>query len=194
MSRLRAAPVFYMSDGNSIATFPNAADCYPTQLLASTGWTGLNKAVPSTPWGQLDDTFPVRCAPYMKAGLVPVYGMVGGIADVQLGASAAVIYTRVKAMATLARAAGGASTLVIASTITPYDLLSAPLETVRLDANTLLLADADVAFDAVVDLCAAPMDDPTNTTYYSDGLHPTTVGAGLIATRMAAAVTPLLPA
>lgn len=184
--------MFVVFDGNSINRFPAEPNTYPTQMLADTGWAGRNEGLSSHPWGQLDDTFAMRCAPHMKSGLVTVYAMVGGILDYQLGASGATVYTRSKAMATLARAASPGTVLVVASTTTPYDLLGGAEETARLAGNTTILADADNAFDDVVDLCASPMHDPTNTTYYSDGVHPTATGASMIADRMAAAITALL--
>ncbi len=59
--------------------------------------------------------------------------------------------------------------------------------------NSSLRANVGKRFDAIVDQdTATAMADSTNTTNYADGIHPTSVGHGLLAPVFTAAVLPLL--
>lgn len=59
------------------------------------------------------------------------------------------------------------------------------------DGNALVMADASTAFDRKVDYASTvPLDDPSNTTYYGDGTHPTALGN----TFMFAALQPAIDA
>lgn len=195
MSTFRTPPVFCLFDGNSIGNYPTLADSYPTQMLASTGYVGRNVAISGAAWASLgasplaNPPFRRRASIFLNGGQATAYLMVGGIQDVQNGLTAAQVYTVHKNQADLARSYNP-GLLIIDSTITPYSSLPGAQETVRVDANALIMADVDNKFDAQVDLSAL-MPDPNNATYYGDGLHPTVAGAAVIAAAMAAAVDAL---
>jgi hypothetical protein len=183
-------------DGNSINRFPAEPNTYPTQLLMATGWRGRNVAISGMAWSQLDETsdgnppFSRRVGPYLNVGDVNGYLMVGGIQDYLYGTVAEGMYDYQKAAAVLARSYNP-NVLVVTSTTTPAAGLTVPQEAERVQGNALLLSDPDGAFAAVVDLDGL-MPDYTDTTYYSDEVHLTVVGAGVAATAMAAAYAALL--
>lgn len=61
------------------------------------------------------------------------------------------------------------------------------------DGNALVLADASAAFDYKVDLAGdSRLADPTNTTYYIDGTHPTNTGRQVMADLIAPALDAIL--
>lgn len=74
-----------------------------------------------------------------------------------------------------ARRAAGADKVLI-TTVPPGTIptwYSSAQNTVRVAYNVLLRANTNAKFDGVVDFDAAPhAADPTDTTYYIDGLHP----------------------
>ena len=85
-----------------------------------------------------------------------------------------------------ARVAGAKAT--VACTVPPSTSFSGPQETQRQALNLLLLASSH--FDAVADLAAVPeAEDPTDTQFYSDGLHPTSALAVLFAEEIALALS-----
>lgn len=190
----RAPRVWVITDGNSINNYPDATNCYPTQLFAT--YPGKNLAISGLGWGQLDETvslgapFSLRVAPYLKGGERTAYLMVGGIQDYQLGATGAQAYTRWCDQADLVRAVTPTA-IVIASTTTPATAVTGSPETERVAGNALIMADASNKFDAQVDL-AALYPDPTDTLYYTTGLHPTTLMATGIAAAMGAALAGVL--
>jgi hypothetical protein len=197
----RVPPVFVLFDGNSINNYPGnsqtSATAYPAQFLDSVSYKGKNVAVSGSGWASLDAVnngngnppFSRRAAIYGECGQTSVYLMVGGIQDYQFGSTAAQAYDLHVVQAGLARAAG--FDIVIDSTCTPASSVVGAIETERVAGNVLILADADTAFDAVVDLDDL-LPNPADTTYYSDGLHPTEAGALVIANAMKAALVALL--
>ncbi len=61
------------------------------------------------------------------------------------------------------------------------------------DGNALVMADASAAFDYKVDLAGdSRLADPTNTTYYIDGTHPTNAGRQVMADLVAPALNAIL--
>ena len=110
---------------------------------------------------------------------------VGGTTDVLVETVAADILADAEAFWT-ARASAGWG-FIVAATITPSTLFNGTKETLRLATNTLIRAST--VPDAIADLAADPLlDDYTDTTYYSDGTHPTAAGATAIANVILAAL------
>jgi hypothetical protein len=109
--------------------------------------------------------------------------MCGGTSDIWGGDSGATVYSDMYTYSDNARTYG--IDLVIACTITPNTGNSGAQETQRLDANSRIIADASNKFDYSVAMAEdTDLDDASNTTYYYDGIHFTTLGA----TRAAAVV------
>lgn len=115
----------------------------------------------------------------------------GGTTDIAVSVSGATTYSRLVTIAQNFKAAGG--THFIASTTTPSTTFTSPQNTQLAALNAAIIANADGAFDSVVNLAAnASLDDPADTTYYWDGTHPTAAGAAVISTLLGAAVDSLL--
>jgi len=61
------------------------------------------------------------------------------------------------------------------------------------DGNALVMADANAAFNYKIDLAGdSRLSDPTNTTYYSDGTHPTIAGSQVMADLIAPALDAII--
>lgn len=204
----RAAPYSFVFDGQSLNQFPFQPNNYPTQMMAALGtidgleppWSIVAEGAAS--WSELAagvyrPTAGVSVAPavdrlfiHANQGLTTFLLMCGGTQDVLEGDTAATIYGDMESYADNAKAAG--FTYVIAQTIATSTAFSGGEETVRDAANVLILADAGGAFDATVNIDVAPLDDPADTDYYSDGIHPTALGATVLADVTLAAVESLL--
>lgn len=97
--------------------------------------------------------------------------LIGGTSDIfweaDLGPK---VYADAGAYAAALRARG--YDWVMMTTITPTTSWFGSMTSRWAIANALINADASHYFDAVVDLASTPpLDDPGDTTYYSDGLH-----------------------
>lgn len=195
-SQLRHGDYACVFDGQSLVVWPSAyhVNSFPMKMMSGRKAGYHIVGIGGYAWTQLDNDFSSRVAPFAKLAPVSFYLMVGGTTQIALGQSGSAVYDTEKAISDLAKAAG--YTYVIGSTTTPSTTFDAG-DNVELGIlNAEVLADADAAFDAVADLAADPrLDDPTDTTYYSDGTHPTTFangGTAAIAELMGAAVDSLL--
>ena len=174
-----------MFDGQSLGLIPGAPNNYPTVTMQSfPTWAWTNVHIGAMSWTQLAATQTGRCHVHANTGLVTVLVMCGGTSDIYVEQdSGATCYADHVAYADAARAAG--FDLVVATTLVKADGYGGGAETRRTDFNTLLLADASNAFDAVADFAADPsLDDPTDTTYYLDGIHWKIAGAAAAAACM----------
>lgn len=111
----------------------------------------------------------------------PILIDIGGQSDLLDGLTAEQILTAMESYHNAAKTSGAVRTIV--STIPPmteaWDYTTL-METQRLVLNDLILA-SDV-WDAVADLASLPeSEDPDDTDYFADGLHPTGVLAALFA-------------
>lgn len=196
----RAAYYGVVFDGDSLNYDPFGATPYPDLMMASRsgvwhrpargGWA-WSQLLNGNPTGQLP--FAQRVAPYCKLAEYVVYVQVGGINGYALGQSGATVYGNEKDAAVAAKAAG--ADYVIGTTTLPATSVTGGNETKRTDGNTLVLANGDSAFDAVVDLAAnTDLDDPADTTWYHDGIHPTTAGRTVMATLIGTALDAALTA
>jgi hypothetical protein len=110
------------------------------------------------------DQFATR---YAKAVIVDF----SGVKDISEGKTAAEILALAEGYADARRAAGFSK--VLTATVTANSGYTAPQEAVRVAYNALLVANANRKFDAVIDIASLPhAADPANTTYYTDGIHP----------------------
>lgn len=198
MSRGQFRPVPYavVFTGQSLNNHPAAPDNYPTQMMDGflidgypVSWA--NVAIDGASWTQLSGANPqAHLVRQANRGAVTILAMCGGTGDILAGDSGATIYADMVSYADNARVSG--YDLVVAQTITPATSFTGGQETARAAANVLILADADQAFNAVADVAVAPLDDPADTDYYSDGIHPTALGASVLADVTLAAVESLL--
>lgn len=193
---LRAVPFAVVFTGQSLNNHPVAPDNYPTQMMAEFEIDGApvswaNIAIDGASWTQLSGVNPQRFLLLnANRGISTLLAMCGGTADIINGDTGAQVYADMVSYADNARLAG--YDLVVAQTITPAVVIIGGDETARQDANVLILADGDDAFDGVADAAAAPMDDPADTDYYADGIHPTALGASILAERTLTVVESLL--
>lgn len=172
--------------GQSLNNNPNSASSYPSQVMAGRGLPWMNVAINSHSWTNL--AVDLGLDPFgQHATTIGVF--LGGESDITPeGNDGATTYADLLTYVALCRVAGCGP--VVFCTIPPWVGITAGDETARTDYNALVLAaviqgDAD----AVVDLAAvAVLTDPSNATYYSDGLHWTQAGAA----AAAAAVGPVL--
>ncbi len=134
-------------------------------------WLASPLAVTGASWETLLTQVDANLYPLLNHAGQTIMCMCGGTADVNAAASGATIYSRMKSYADGAVANG--CDYVIATTITPSSSFTVGENTARSDANTLLLANGDASFDAVVDFANDPaLDDNTDVTHYFDGTHP----------------------
>lgn len=195
-----APPWYVVFDGQSLNLEPDAATCYPTVLMEEyvTPYAKpyANVALGATSWTNNYTSAPHRCFQYGKCSPVTILIMCGGTADLSAFGgeldTGAELYADMSAYADAARAAGFG--YVINTTVQDFNGGATP-ETNRLDANTLIIADADDKFDYVVDFAGDPrLDDSNDTTYYhTDKVHPNAAGAAVMAELMKAdGLDPLL--
>lgn len=173
-ARIPAALV--VCDGQSLNILPGPAVGFPSQcqqLMSTTAFTrGDVVAIGSTSYAELAQTEVVRCFRHAHTTGLAIWHGIGGTSDVLAGSSAATIYNTIKTYAVNAKAAG--FTKCVITTITPSTGFTAPQNTQRTAANDLLIGNADLAFDRVVDLAcdstlSNPGAPPSGTTYYGTG-------------------------
>lgn len=170
---------------------------YPNRLMAMLpGVPWHNAAQGGEGWGDLAVDAATRLHPQARNrdGCTDVLIMSGGQGDIyNAGCTGAQVYDRAVAYAEAARAAG--FHVVFATTMPAFgpggsidptpDMLQA-----RIDHNTLLMADAEGAFNTVVDWHTHPiLADATNPTYWeTDRAHMKPATADLAASLAAAAL------
>lgn len=163
--------------GQSLNLVPAAPNDYPTLCVAGTSIARFVGAHDGYTFAQLLPTEPSDVDTYARIAAKTVAVLCEGTSDVWNNVSAADLYALFVAWAARRRAAG--FTKCVATTLPGNSTNTGGQETTRQAFNTLLKADASVAFDAIVDLDATALSDWTNTTYYQTGLHWKTAGAQL---------------
>lgn len=177
---LAGSPFRIVFVGQSLNIIPASPNNYPTLLMAEHGVgipynivTPMNLA--GAAWYDLDNTFPQTLYPLVDLCQTAVLVMCGGTSNIQEGQTGQQYYDSEVAVAQAAAAAGFA--VIVNTTLCPSAAMDAGEETARAAANVLKLANS-TDWDACVDLAAhTDLDDPANTTYYSDGTHWTAAGA-----------------
>jgi hypothetical protein len=174
---------------------------WPIRVMSGRGIPLANVAVSGAGWTNLTNGTGFAIGQPASTRLLPIpqwseaSGLVlfGGQADLQSGASAATVMSWIVAYGDAARTAG--FDYVIACTVPPAYIFTSGLETARQAFNGLLLADAGSDFDAKVDIASVPqLDDSTDTTYYSDGLHFTNEGHAIAGDTIEPAVDDMIAA
>jgi hypothetical protein len=120
--------------------------------------------------------------------------MSGGHGDFTFGADGETTYDRAVTAAEAAVAAGFDA--VVITTMSPtLETVTDDQETDREEYNTLLLANGDDAFDAVIDLAGdSRLDDYTDTTYYdADETHYNPAGSLVAADLTRPDIAALIP-
>ncbi len=147
-------------------------------------------AISGTTYATRATTAATRSYATFRNSIDPCLVDIGGQSDLLAGLTAAQILAAMEDYHADARAVGATRTLtctVPSMTAAPWNYTAA-METERLALNPLILAST--VFTTVADIAALPhAADPADTTYFSDGLHPTAVLAAemadLIETRLA---------
>jgi lysophospholipase L1-like esterase len=157
---------------------------YPTQLLAgyaANEWDVVNVGVAGRTVADMVSAFAADVSAYANA-LRPEQAAVmwGGTNDVNAGESAATVEARIDSWCALARAEGLS---IILGTIIARSDFDAGEVTIQGTLNTWLRGagpDCDGVADFQANAAFDDQADTANATYYSDGIHLTTTGYGVI--------------
>lgn len=197
----RAGDYGVIFDGQSLPVHPLADQTlnFPARLMTGRLAPDGVVAVGGLSWQQLDNDVSARIGPFVKMAPKIVYIQVGGTTQVNLGQAAADIYASEGAIIAQVAALvpGGSDFYVIGTTTTPSTAFDPTSDAILITLNALKLADASNFYDVVVDLAGDPrLDDPTDTTAYSDGTHLTTTnvtgGHAIFAELLAVALDSLV--
>lgn len=189
----RSSTTRVVFDGQSLNIVPSATN-YPKQTMAFFQWVPFsNMGVGGASFAQNAGTRQYRIADWPTRSRYTIYIICQGTTDLSFDATGAQVYASMYGATDYARSIG--YDYVIATTITPAKTaFTAPQETQRLSANSLIKADASAKFNAVCDFAGdSRLSDPNDLTYYdSGGLHWTTAGAGVAAELMRPVLAPAL--
>lgn len=170
--------------GDSLATDYLGTTSVPEELagLLGTDWRVINEAIPGQQVSEVNTNFATQVTANLGGSETrKVVLMRGGINDLDLGASAATVKSRLETFAASVQGAGAEVAICSLTGIGPDHASYPGLETDRLALNALL--DADNAFmDIYVDIVSAEplLDDGDDATYFlADDIHETTAGREL---------------
>lgn len=159
-------------DGQSLNGVPGPRASYPSKLLARLDpqpervdvWTKGRS------WADLDTDAPTRLHPLAADGRQTILLMCGGQSDLLGGADGAELLDLELGYAAAARNAGFGHIVVF--TVVPSTAYSIHADDARRAHNQMLLEHRGGVFDRVIDLAGMDgLSDPSNRTYYMDGLH-----------------------
>lgn len=185
-------PVSYISGGDSISSLPGGGtiaypiltyqNYYPTKYI-----NYYQTAVPGlTSQNVLDSIHLVTDR--IKQGVINIYTVMIGHNDVGV-ISLATTKSNLAAIGDAVRAAGGKC--IFATLLYSTSYTNATCDTYNTYIKTLVsLGHADAIWDA--NQCPN-LIDPTNTTYYVDGVHPTLLGEQLLAANLEPIFVNFLP-
>lgn len=171
--------------GNSITnSLLSAAEDYPgvLQTLVDPSWTVTNSGFGGFTTPQLTAGFASYVTPYYapepRNRNILIVNEIGNDL-VANSASQATALANMQALIALGRANGWR---VYFATTMPRSVGFSPAQAAAAQAiNAFFLANPSES-DGVIDWAADPrLSDPTNATYYADGVHPTAAGAAAIA-------------
>lgn len=172
----------YVLDGDSITNGYGVTPTYPTQLATNTGLTTQNLGVSGRALQEMRNTFGSRgVGALFNATNRNTLVILGGINDIMntAGMTAATLQTLITEYCAFARAAGFR---VFVGTIGPVSGLEAAKETMRTTHNAWLRANFAGISNGLVDFAQlSELTNPANATYYTDGLHLTAAGYGVMA-------------
>lgn len=183
-----------VADGDSITrgystTNPSTKN-WAAQLAGLTGKTISNSGVDGDKLESIDSGWASSgiAAQYNPASC-NWYFQQAGCNDMRAGATLSQLQGWIQSIMAKAKAAGY---LCAVCTILPENYVgwNGSAETVRTGYNTWLKANYSSFCDLLIDFDGiAAMADPSNTTYYTDGLHPTDAGQLLLAQCAQTALT-----
>ncbi len=127
----------------------------------------------------MDTNYTANYAWQYDAASLNAASILGGANDILIGTSAALMQSAVASLCGKAHATGFKT---IVGTVTPSTSFTAGQEVIRLAFNAYVRANWQSFADALVDFARIPeLLNPSNATYYVDGLHPTPTGAAFFA-------------
>lgn len=178
-------------DGQSLNLAPFGGLPFTTRAMGTAPMAAIGWRVPaiqSTTYDQRAVGASSRVDQFVRESRHPILVDTAGTAEIDAGLTAAQTLQEMKDYIGARRAAG--FVYVVGLTVPAATLFDAAKTTQRLAYNALLTSGSAAGFyDAVVDIASIPeLADPTNTTYFSDGIHFTAVAAQLVADLVAPAL------
>lgn len=174
---------YLVFDGQSLNIQPAAGITYPvalTQRLTPGPFTVVGLG--GTTYAQRATTAATRVDPLHQMAARSVWIDQGGQSDILADMTAAQVVAGMESYANARRAAG--FSVLVGSTLPDMvtgSVTVTPAQHAVLQQVNALVRISSV-FDAIADLAADPrLADASNTTFFSDGLHPTTAGAAAMA-------------
>ena len=177
--------------GQSLNGAPTTSNGMPALTRAATDWMTYEPWISGNAWTQFAKWYQHQIIPQANMAAKTCLVMCGGTTDIVQGRTGALTYADMQTIAVAAKAAGW--DFVVACTLTPsVSITAGALETERLALNTLITTNSGGTFDGFAEHSTSPLNDHTNTTYYSDGIHWTTTGASTAAGLVVPALTATL--
>ena len=179
----------YVFDGQSNVLYPTIAQSYPTKFRADAHPTNdlRHAAIGGTTYAEREVTAPDRVDWWMDTAADVVLVDDGMEEELRDGQDATFILNAISAYTTARRAARPDITIVGLTTPPATTAWwTAGQDTVRQTVNAAILANpATYGYDQVVDVAGIPeLADPSNTTYFSDGIHFTDAATTLVAAEL----------
>lgn len=178
-------------DGQSLNNIPSGGDM-PAAVMNGRGVAWANVSISGQAWSTLAGSASKRCHPLATSHGTSVLILNGGQSDILNTGdddTAATALADMESYADNARTAGFDT--IIACTLPPSTSFDADDETQRLALNAAIRTSD--SWDEVVDLAAnEDLDDASDLTYYSDGLHWTAVAAAAAASSVGAVLDTVL--
>jgi hypothetical protein len=171
----RSLENYFVFDGQSLNNLPGSPNNYVSLIVAEFPLARRNNiSINGASWTNLRARRATIRDPLLKVGKNTVLSLLGGTSDIWDADDEDAVYADMVDAAESARLVNP-DVKVIAHTISPSITFTAPEEAVRVAANILILADAESAFDAAVDLDVGGLTNPdapwTGSSCYSDGTH-----------------------
>jgi lysophospholipase L1-like esterase len=176
----------FVCDGDSLTNGTGTAPNYPAKLGALTSLPFINRGVNGQTLVSMDSGYATNTAPSYSTTYNTLV-ILGGTNDLSSSVAAATLGTAIRSYAAKAKATGFK---VIVATVPPSTVITSAKETERTAYNTDLRNNWGSFADGIVDFAAiSQFSDPTNTTYFRDGTHPTAAGYALMAEAVRVACT-----
>lgn len=196
---------FLICDGNSLTLGTGSTggtNGYPVQIIplltgGSGTWRVLNNGVGGQTTPQMDTQASTGGA-NTTDGYLGFYARTVVVGweisndivtnNLQNAGGGTTAYNNVVTFFTNRRAAGATASLVVVTCMKRTDM-TAPNETARQAANASILANSATFADGVYDPTAdARLNDPTNLTYFADGIHLTDAGYAIFSAGLASVI------
>ena len=176
------APLGYVLDGDSLTDGYGVSPSYPSQLATITGLPITNLGVSGRRLSEMDSSWTSR-------NVAALYNASGRNTLVVLGGANDLIHNSVLTaenlqawMTSYVGKAKAAGFRVLVGTIPPANDYTGGRETLRTGFNAWIRSNASALGYTVADFAAIPsLANTFNATYYTDGLHLTAAGYGLLA-------------